>query len=88
LFVGRLTQIKRPDRLLDTVLELKQRNVDVKFIIAGDGDLTNSVAARVSKENLPVLMLGWQRDTSVAFSSDTVSSFLVTCSNSSDHSES
>ena len=69
LFVGRLTQIKRPDRLLDTVSELKQRNVDVKFIIAGDGDLTDSVSARVAKENLPVLMLGWQRDTSAAFSS-------------------
>ena len=69
LFVGRLTQIKRPDRLLDTVSELKKRNVDVKFVIAGDGDLNDSVSARVSEENLPVLMLGWQRDTSAAFSS-------------------
>jgi glycosyltransferase involved in cell wall biosynthesis len=69
LFVGRLTQIKRPDRLLDTVSELKKRNVDVKFVIAGDGDLCDSVSARVSEENLPVLMLGWQRDTSAAFSS-------------------
>ena len=69
LFVGRLTQIKRPDRLLDTISELKQRHVDVKFLIAGDGDLSDSVSARISKENLPVLMLGWQRDTSAAFSS-------------------
>ena len=68
LFVGRLTQIKRPDRLLDTVSELKKRIVDVKFVIAGDGDLTDSVSTRISKENLPVLMLGWQRDTSAAFS--------------------
>jgi glycosyltransferase involved in cell wall biosynthesis len=69
LFVGRLTQIKRPDRLLDTVSELKKRNVDVKFVIAGDGDLSDSVSVRVYEENLPVLMLGWQRDTSAAFSS-------------------
>jgi glycosyltransferase involved in cell wall biosynthesis len=69
LFVGRLTQIKRPDRLLDTVSELKQRNVDVKFIIAGDGDLSESVSSRISKDDLPVTLLGWQRDTSAAFSS-------------------
>jgi len=77
LFVGRLTQIKRPDRLLDTVSELKKRNVDVKFVIAGDGDLSDSVSARVSEENLPVLMLGWQRDTSAAFSSADI---MILCS--------
>ena len=77
LFVGRLTQIKRPDRLLDTVSELKKRNVDVKFVIAGDGDLSDSVSARVSEENLPVLTLGWQRDTSAAFSSADI---MILCS--------
>jgi glycosyltransferase involved in cell wall biosynthesis len=77
LFVGRLTQIKRPDRLLDAVSELKDRNISVKFIVAGDGELKDSVLARITGENLPVTMLGWQKDTSSAFSAADI---MVLCS--------
>ena len=77
LFVGRLTQIKRPDRLLDAVSELKARNVEVKLLIAGDGELKDSVSSRISGENLPVTMLGWQKDTSAAFSAADI---MVLCS--------
>jgi len=34
-FVGRLTQIKRPDRLLDVAAECKKRGVDLRFLVAG-----------------------------------------------------
>ena len=77
LFVGRLTKIKRPDRLLDTISELKKRGVPVKFIVAGDGDLRDSVDSRILEENLPVTMLGWQKDTSAAFSSADI---MILCS--------
>jgi glycosyltransferase involved in cell wall biosynthesis len=77
LFVGRLTQIKRPDRLLDAVSVLRDRNVDIKFIVAGDGELKDSVSTRISSENLPVTLLGWQKDTSAAFSAADI---LVLCS--------
>ena len=77
LFVGRLTQIKRPDRLLDTVSELKARGVEVRFLIAGDGELKESVSSRISGENLPVTLLGWQKDTSAAFSAADI---MVLCS--------
>ena len=77
LFVGRLTQIKRPDRLLETVSELKARNVEVKFLIAGDGELKTSISSRISEEELPVTMLGWQKDTSAAFSAADI---MVLCS--------
>jgi glycosyltransferase involved in cell wall biosynthesis len=77
LFVGRLTQIKRPDRLLDAILELTSRNIPVKFTIAGDGELKDVVSERVLRENLPVTMLGWQKDMSVAFSAADI---LVLCS--------
>jgi glycosyltransferase involved in cell wall biosynthesis len=77
LFVGRLTQIKRPDRLLDTVSDLKARGVEVKFLIAGDGELRESVSSRISGENLPVTLLGWQKDTSAAFSAADI---MVLCS--------
>ena len=77
LFVGRLTKIKRPDRLLDTISELKKRQVEVNFIIAGDGELKDMVVARVLKEHLPVTILGWQKDTAAAFSSADI---MVLCS--------
>jgi len=77
LFVARLTAIKRPDRLLDAISELKARGVDTNFLIVGDGELKAYVESRVSQENLPITLLGWQQDTSLAFSS---ADFLVLCS--------
>ena len=77
LFVGRLTQIKRPDRLLDAIKILKEKNVEVQFLIAGDGELSRYVEGRVHDESLPIKMLGWVKDTSEAFSAADI---LVLCS--------
>jgi glycosyltransferase involved in cell wall biosynthesis len=38
-FIGRVTQIKRPDRFLAVVSEVKARGVNLEFFIAGDGEL-------------------------------------------------
>ena len=59
-FIGRVTQIKRPDRFLDVVSEVKKRGVNVDFFIAGDGELLEICRERVFRENLPVSILGWQ----------------------------
>jgi glycosyltransferase involved in cell wall biosynthesis len=59
-FIGRVTQIKRPDRFLDVVSELKKRNVGLDFFIAGEGELLESCRERIKRENLPVRILGWQ----------------------------
>ena len=48
-----------------------------RFEIAGDGDLRDSVDSRILEENLPVTMLGWQKDTSAAFSSADI---MILCS--------
>jgi len=77
LFVGRLTQIKRPDRLLDAIAILKSKGVQFEFLIAGDGELSEYVSTRISKEELPVKTLGWVKDTSLAFSA---SDIMVLCS--------
>ncbi len=61
-FIGRVTQIKRPDRFLDVVSEIKERGVNLDFFIAGDGDLLEMCKARIKQENLPVIVLGWQSD--------------------------
>jgi glycosyltransferase involved in cell wall biosynthesis len=61
-FIGRVTQIKRPDRFLDVVAESKSRGVNVHFIVAGEGDLLRYCKDRVQAENLPVTFLGWRED--------------------------
>jgi glycosyltransferase involved in cell wall biosynthesis len=61
-FIGRVTQIKRPDRFLDVVSEIKKRGVDLDFFIAGDGELLDMCRERINEEGLPVTILGWQSD--------------------------
>jgi len=64
-FIGRITQIKRPDRFLDVVAEIKSRGIDLHFIVAGAGDLLLSCQDRTKVENLPVTFLGWREDIEV-----------------------
>jgi glycosyltransferase involved in cell wall biosynthesis len=59
-FIGRVTQIKRPDRFLDVVSEINKRHIDLDFFIAGDGELLEWCRERIIAENLPVKVLGWQ----------------------------
>lgn len=59
-FIGRVTQVKRPDRFLDVVNEIKKRNISLDFFIAGDGELLQACRERINAENLPVKVLGWQ----------------------------
>ena len=58
--IGRVTQIKRPDRFLDVVSEIKKRNISLDFFIAGDGELLETCRERIIAEDLPVKVLGWQ----------------------------
>lgn len=61
-FIGRVTQIKRPDRFLDVVEKLSDRNIPVAFVVAGEGDLFSETQNRASGSKLPVQFLGWQSD--------------------------
>jgi len=61
-FIGRVTQIKRPDRFLDVVSEVKTRGIKVEFFMAGDGELLDMCRGRIAREDLPVKILGWQSD--------------------------
>jgi glycosyltransferase involved in cell wall biosynthesis len=61
-FIGRVTTIKRPDRFLDVVSEIKKRGINLHFFIVGDGDLLNICRKRIFDQDLPVTVLGWQSD--------------------------
>lgn len=61
-FVGRLTQIKRPDRVLEVAALVAKQNSDVQFLVVGDGDLAQDMKNKSHKENLPITFLGWRQD--------------------------
>jgi glycosyltransferase involved in cell wall biosynthesis len=61
-FVGRLTQIKRPDRVLEVAALVAQQNPDVQFLVVGDGDLAQEMKSKSQKGNLPITFLGWRQD--------------------------
>jgi len=71
-FVGRLTQIKRPDRLLDVAAASLARGMDLHFLIAGEGELFESSQLRAREENLPITFLGWRNDIAQLFAASDI----------------
>jgi len=65
LFMGRLTGIKRVDRLLAAVSLAQSRISNLRVIVAGDGELRASLAAQAESSELPVQFLGWRSDVEV-----------------------
>jgi glycosyltransferase involved in cell wall biosynthesis len=61
-YVGRVAQIKRPDRLLDVAALLKERSSSIHLLVAGEGELFEQSKLRAERQNLPVTFLGWRND--------------------------
>lgn len=61
-FIGRVTQIKRPDRFLDVVSDVASHRSDIEFFMVGGGELLEKCRLRIIREDLPVTLLGWQND--------------------------
>ena len=62
IFVGRLTQIKRPDRLVDIARYLKASHPSVQILVAGAGEKFEEMQLITNFENLPITYLGWRND--------------------------
>jgi glycosyltransferase involved in cell wall biosynthesis len=62
VFVGRLTQIKRPDRLLEIARYLNKNHPDSQILIAGAGELLAPIKSKSDSEGLPMTFLGWRSD--------------------------
>jgi glycosyltransferase involved in cell wall biosynthesis len=62
LYVGRLTRVKRPDRLVEAARRIHQARPAAVVVVAGDGDL--APRTRVAAEPLggAVRFLGWRHD--------------------------
>jgi glycosyltransferase involved in cell wall biosynthesis len=78
VYVGRLTQIKRPDRLIDLGRSLKASHPTAHLIIAGAGELLEDLTVKSESESLPITFLGWRNDIDMILSA---SDIAVLCSN-------
>jgi glycosyltransferase involved in cell wall biosynthesis len=77
VFVGRLTTIKRPDRLMDLARVLKVEYQTAHLLITGAGELLEPLRAQAGKEDLPITFLGWRKDVGMILSA---SDIAVLCS--------
>ena len=68
LYLGRVTKIKRPDRLIDVATILKNNGVDITFLIAGGGDLLDEMKALSESADLQMIFMGWQHNLDALFS--------------------
>jgi len=79
VFIGRLTQIKRPDRLIDLGRSLRVKHPKTHIIVAGAGELLEELTAQSESESLPITFLGWRNDIDMILSA---SDIVVLCSDS------
>jgi len=62
LFVGRLTAIKRPDRLIDAMGLLLEHRPNAVLAVVGEGDLLDETRRLAVPLGLSVRFLGWRPD--------------------------
>ena len=61
-FIGRITPIKRVDRIIDVARLCKNNELDIQFILAGEGPKFSHFKNIAEKETLPIKFLGWRSD--------------------------
>jgi len=78
-FVARLTQIKRPDRLLATVRALQSLVPDLVVLVVGDGPLAEPMQHNAQDLGPTVRFLGWRADVETVYAAADVA--LLTSDN-------
>jgi glycosyltransferase involved in cell wall biosynthesis len=66
-FVGRLTGVKRPDRLVEVARELRRLVPGLRFVICGSGDAPGKVAAAAREFGPALRMVGWRPDVETVY---------------------
>jgi len=61
-YVGRLTRVKRPDRLADVTRDVIAAVPGTVFAICGGGDLADSLSSATAHLGQSVRLLGWRSD--------------------------
>jgi glycosyltransferase involved in cell wall biosynthesis len=67
VFVGRLTRVKRPDRLMEVARELRRLVPGVRFVICGGGDAAAGVAEAAKEFGAAMRTVGWRPDVETVY---------------------
>jgi glycosyltransferase involved in cell wall biosynthesis len=67
LFIGRLTQIKRPDRLLEAFSLVLEKDPSAVLLMAGEGELFEDTKVLGTRLGDSIRFLGWRSDLAVLF---------------------
>ena len=65
-YVGRLTRIKRPDRLIATARDVVEAIPDAQLLVCGEGDLLDEVSSDTSIDR-SIRLLGWRKDVETVY---------------------
>jgi len=66
-FVGRLTRIKRPDRLLEVARDVTRAIPGTRFLVCGHGDLAVDIENAARHECSGITPLGWRADVETVY---------------------
>lgn len=66
-FVARLTDIKRPDRMLEVAARVASATPHATFVVVGAGPLLHSMREQVVARSLPVVFAGWRSDVETVY---------------------
>jgi glycosyltransferase involved in cell wall biosynthesis len=66
-YVGRVTGIKRPDRLVDVARTVHREIPAARFVVCGEGDLLARVAAAAEELDGALHLLGWRADVGTVY---------------------
>jgi glycosyltransferase involved in cell wall biosynthesis len=66
-YVGRLTRIKRPDRLVEVARRIRHLVPGVRFVVCGGGDAVREVAAAAKEFDGSLRMVGWRADVETVY---------------------
>ena len=71
-FVGRLTQVKRPERFIDLAIEVARSHPTTTFLVAGEGELLETLRERARALGDSVQFLGWRGDVATVYAASDV----------------
>ncbi|MEQ4717348.1 glycosyltransferase [Nonomuraea sp. B19D2] len=71
-YVGRLTQIKRPDRFVSAANRILARVPDCRFVICGGGDLLDQVKQDIAPVRHAFHLVGWRKDVETVYAASDV----------------
>jgi glycosyltransferase involved in cell wall biosynthesis len=66
-YVGRVTAIKRPDRFVEVVRQVRASVPDATFVVCGDGDRLDDLAHVATGMDGAIRLLGWRGDVETVY---------------------